>query len=34
VTLPAGDKYAMDAGLGTGAMGDGGTFTASNLPRC
>ncbi len=34
VTLPAGEKYAMDAGLGTGAMGNGGTFTASNLPRC
>jgi hypothetical protein len=34
VKLPAGEKYAMDAGLGTSAMGDGGTFTSSNLPHC
>jgi hypothetical protein len=34
VKLPANEKYAMDAGIGTSGMGDGGTFAASDLPRC
>ncbi len=34
VKLPAGEKYGMDAGIGTGAMGDGGSFDSSDLPRC
>ena len=34
VKLPAGEKFSMDAGIGTGAMGNGGSFTSSNLPHC
>ena len=34
VKLPAGEKYGMDAGIGTSAMGDGGSFDSSDLPRC
>jgi hypothetical protein len=34
IKLPAGDSYAMGAGIGTGAMGNGGSFDAGNLPRC
>ena len=34
VKLPVGENYTMDAGIGTTAMGDGGSFTSSNLPHC
>ncbi len=32
--LPADAKYALSAGIGTGAMGNGGTFAADDLPHC
>jgi hypothetical protein len=34
VQLPAGEKYGMDAGIGTGAMGNGASFVADDLPHC
>ena len=34
VKLPVGENYTMDAGIGTEGMGNGGSFTSSNLPHC
>jgi len=34
VKLPRGRKYTLNAGVGTGAMGNGGTFTAGQIRGC
>jgi hypothetical protein len=34
VKLPRGKKYTLNAGVGTGAMGNGGTFTAGQIRGC
>ena len=37
VKLPQDTKsstYAVTAGMGTGAMGDGGSFVAKQIPHC
>jgi hypothetical protein len=34
VRLPQGSKYTLNAGLGGGQSGDGGTFTHKQIPHC
>jgi hypothetical protein len=34
VKLPQGPKSALNAGLGGGQMGDGGSFTNKQIPHC
>jgi hypothetical protein len=34
VKLPRGKDYTLNAGVGTGAMGNGGTFTARQIRGC
>jgi hypothetical protein len=34
VRVPRGAGYALMAGIGTGAMGDGGTFTVKSIRLC
>ena len=34
VRVPRGTTYALDAGIGTGAMGNGGSFAARSIRTC
>lgn len=34
VKLPQGKDYSLNAGVGGGQSGDGGSFTASQVPHC
>ena len=34
VTLPKDSKYAINAGIGSGQMGDGGSFNAGDIKPC